>query len=126
MILIGTQHDLKEAYDKSERSKKYPSVSKNEGKSLAKKIGAIGYFETSAKTGMGIKEAFDAILLLALKSRREHKRAENNTCFSTKCQFASCLSSCCQLCWCCVVGVVVVVVLLLLLLVLLLLLFNYA
>ena len=98
MILIGTQHDLKEAYDNSKKSESYPSVSKNEGKSLAKQIGALGYFETSAKTGMGIKEAIDAILLSALKSRREHKRTENNTCFSTKCQFASCLLSCCQLC----------------------------
>ena len=98
MILIGTKHDLKEAYDNSKKSEYYPSVSKNEGKSLAKKIGALGYFETSAKTGMGIKEAFDAILLSALNSRKKHKPAENNACFSTKCQFVSCLLSCCQLC----------------------------
>ena len=31
----------------------------NSGKALAKKIGAVGYLETSAKTGEGVKDAFD-------------------------------------------------------------------
>ena len=36
------------------------TVSTEEGVKLAKKIHALGYWETSAKTGEGVKEAFAA------------------------------------------------------------------
>ena len=96
MILIGLKDDLKEAYDNDEKNIKAGrhSVSKKEGIELARKIGALGYFETSAKTGEGINEAFDAILESALESRREHNPSEN--CCATKCFLTSCLVSCCQ------------------------------
>ena len=79
-----------EDYRESEKK----SVSLKEGKELARKIGALGYFETSAKTLEGINEAFDAILESALESIREHNPSEN--CCATKCFLASCLVSCSQ------------------------------
>ena len=98
MILIGTKHDLKEAYDNNESNIKMGkrSVSLQEGKSLARKIGALGYFETSAKTGKGIKEAINVILISAIESRRDRNLSlvENNTCCAFKCYLSSCLFSC--------------------------------
>ena len=94
MILIGTKYDLKEEFE--ERGIR--SVSKQDGQKLAKQIGALGYFETSAKTGKGVNEAIDAILESALESNREHNPPpiEKNTCCTTKCYLASCLVNCCQ------------------------------
>ena len=76
---------MKEAYDNDEdKVKMYgPSVSVKEGRALARKIRALGYFETSAITGKGINEAFDAILESAIESRREHNPSDN--CCATKC-----------------------------------------
>ena len=48
-LLIGNKKDLQ-----SERV-----VSKSEGEELAKEIGALGYFETSAKTGENLDEMMD-------------------------------------------------------------------
>ena len=53
IVLIGTKSDLVgEAGTES--------VSTREGVKLAKRIHALGYWETSAKTGEGVKEAFAA------------------------------------------------------------------
>ena len=53
IVLIGTKSDLVgEAGTEA--------VSTREGVKLAKKIHALGYWETSAKTGEGVKEAFAA------------------------------------------------------------------
>ena len=53
ILLIGTKSDL------VVRAGAH-AVSTKEGVKLAKKIHALGYWETSAKTGEGVKEAFAA------------------------------------------------------------------
>ena len=93
MILIGTKCDLKDdpyTIANNER-RKTTSVTKGEGEKLARKIGALGYFETSGYTGQGTTKALDAILDYALKSRRKHNSLQNENAFS-------CLFCCCHLC----------------------------
>ena len=56
IFLVGTKYDLKdvEAHTKH--------ISKDEGERMAKKIKAVGYFETSSKPPPhGISELFEAI-----------------------------------------------------------------
>jgi len=72
IVLLGTKCDLKEADSSlSEELKKVgiiegKMVTEAEGKALAKKIGAVGYLETSAKTGDGVKDAFDTAVRAGL------------------------------------------------------------
>jgi small GTP-binding protein len=57
IVLIGNKIDLERA------------VSKDEGNELAQEFG-ISYFETSAKTGEGIDEAFDLLARCVLSSKQ--------------------------------------------------------
>ena len=50
-MLVGNKNDLK--------AKRI--VKKDDAEALAKKIGASGYFETSAKTGEGVDKAFEEL-----------------------------------------------------------------
>ena len=53
IVLIGTNADLKNDL----KIKNDEKISKVEAQNLAKEINAVGYVETSAKTGEGVKEA---------------------------------------------------------------------
>ena len=60
LLLIGNKIDLREDPDTIEylsELKRVP-VSKTQGLSTAKKIGAVKYLECSAKTGKGLKDVF--------------------------------------------------------------------
>ena len=52
--------DLSEELEKEKAGSK--PVSYGEGQALAQKIKACGYYETSAKTGEGVTEAFQAAI----------------------------------------------------------------
>ena len=68
--MVATQSDLREDKAALENLRnvsgvKAKPVSIKEGKSLASKIRADHYFETSAKTGEGVTEAFHAAISAA-------------------------------------------------------------
>ena len=59
ILLIGTKADLKDETQKA-------PISKADGDQLAGEINAVGYIETSSKTGVGIKEAIEKGLEAAM------------------------------------------------------------
>ncbi|MFX0113343.1 MAG: Rab family GTPase [Candidatus Hodarchaeota archaeon] len=60
-VLIGNKNDLIEERE----------VEENQGKSLAKEIGAVDFFETSAKTGYGVEKAFQNMASNVWKMKME-------------------------------------------------------
>ena len=64
--MIGTKADLKKAPGGIEQPGEAP-ISREMGERLAKEINAVGYVETSAKTGDGVHEAVKMGLEAALK-----------------------------------------------------------
>ena len=76
IILIGTKKDLiddKEALDALKKAANDPTaqpVTEEEGIKLARQIKAFGYYQTSARTGSGVHEAF-AAATAALHTKRK-------------------------------------------------------
>ena len=66
IVLIGTKADLATVPNGSEAAADDPVI-KERGESLAQEIKAVGYVETSAKTGEGVKEAVE----MGLKAVRD-------------------------------------------------------
>jgi len=68
IILCGTKGDLREdhAVESQLLSKGLAFVTKSEAIAMAKRIGAVGYFETSALTQTGLEQAFVAAIRSAL------------------------------------------------------------
>ena len=81
--MIGTKCDLvdNEEIIMEQKKNKETSITKEEGKALAKKIKAVGYYETSAKTGEGVKEAFEA----AVRASNTPRKLSIFSCFTSKC-----------------------------------------
>ena len=65
-VLVGTKIDLRDG-DK-------PCISEEEGRSFAADVGAVGYFECSAKTDTGVRQMFDNICEIALSDNKEPKK----------------------------------------------------
>ncbi|KAG8815128.1 GTP-binding protein Rho1 [Serendipita sp. 401] len=75
ILLIGCKMDVREDHKALERSTRYQcgTVSTEQGKVVAKRIGASMYLECSAKTGKGVHEVFYHGARLYLFSKRATK-----------------------------------------------------
>jgi cell division control protein 42 len=65
-LIVGTQIDLREdsaVREKLSRQKQAP-ISEEQGKQLAKELGAVKYVECSALTQRGLKNVFDEVSIL--------------------------------------------------------------
>ncbi|XP_062568641.1 cdc42 homolog [Saccostrea cucullata] len=62
IILVATQTDLRVEYS--------DSVTKSEGKNLAKQICAFSYVECSAARRTGVKDVFEQVVMASLKNRK--------------------------------------------------------
>ncbi|CCD26915.1 Rho family GTPase RHO1 NDAI_0J00230 [Naumovozyma dairenensis CBS 421] len=71
IILAGCKVDLRNDPQTIEnlRAEGQQPVSTAEGQEVADQIGAVGYYECSAKTGYGVREVFEAATLAALKGK---------------------------------------------------------
>ena len=76
-MLIGTKADRKNELNVSGHSQ--PPITKEQGEALAREINAVGYVETSAKTGQGIMEAIDLGVEAAMTP--ESRRPSRWCCF---------------------------------------------
>lgn len=56
-IIIGNKNDLNETRQ----------ISEENGRKLSEQLGAIGFLETSAKTGIGVQEAFEKLAIETYK-----------------------------------------------------------
>lgn len=65
-ILVGTQMDRRPTQGPAGSS----FVSMQDGTKLAKDIGAVGYFESSALTREGIRDVFNNAILVALDPKK--------------------------------------------------------
>lgn len=68
-ILVGCKTDLRYDRKEIEELAKFNTrpITKEQGEALCKRIGAMAYFETSAKTHVGARELFDYAAKVALK-----------------------------------------------------------
>ena len=75
-VLVGNKKDLRDDEEVKlllERYNQKP-VTFEEGEEVAKKIGAVCYIESSAKTREGVREVFEAATLAALQKRKKNKK----------------------------------------------------
>ncbi|KAJ5067689.1 rac-like gtp-binding protein arac9 [Anaeramoeba ignava] len=73
IILVGTKLDLKNDFNYSKEHAE-EIISAKEGEEISKKIGAVGFIETSAKTTQNIKSAFDLALRTVLGEIKPKKK----------------------------------------------------
>ncbi|KAG7193421.1 GTP-binding protein Rho1 [Scheffersomyces spartinae] len=85
LILVGCKVDLRNDPETIERLRKdqLQPVSTADGQAVAQKIGAVNYFECSAKTNQGVREVFEAATRASLmgksKQRKEGKSSKKCT-----------------------------------------------
>lgn len=86
IILVGCKVDLRDdprTIEMLQRTSQRP-VTTEEGRAVASKIGAVEYFECSARTGQGVNEVFEAATRAALakwgknKSKKEKKNKKED------------------------------------------------
>ncbi|KAL8622974.1 hypothetical protein ACOMHN_027095 [Nucella lapillus] len=86
LLLVGTQIDLRTASTSSSNSSSSPSsfsstsqdqVSSDEGRQLAKLIGADCYIECSARSQEGLQQVFEHVVFSALKYRKKKSKIFN-------------------------------------------------
>eukprot|EP01094_Clydonella_sp_ATCC50884_P020996 TRINITY_DN44_c0_g5_i2.p1 TRINITY_DN44_c0_g5~~TRINITY_DN44_c0_g5_i2.p1 ORF type:complete len:255 (-),score=123.27 TRINITY_DN44_c0_g5_i2:453-1217(-) len=68
-ILVGTKVDLRNAQEADPHADTFDPISKEQGEAVAKEIGAVRYCELSAKTGEGLKEAFEQCVRVVMERR---------------------------------------------------------
>ena len=62
--MVGTKADRKDELNVGGQGP--PPITREQGEALAREINAVGYVETSAKTGQGIMEAIDLAVKAAM------------------------------------------------------------
>eukprot|EP01102_Stenamoeba_stenopodia_P017107 TRINITY_DN6089_c0_g1_i1.p1 TRINITY_DN6089_c0_g1~~TRINITY_DN6089_c0_g1_i1.p1 ORF type:complete len:207 (-),score=53.08 TRINITY_DN6089_c0_g1_i1:151-771(-) len=75
-ILVGTKTDLRDDESTLNELKKFgmrSPITEDEGKALATSINATGYMECSALHQKGVKEVFEEVLTVALKSAEQQQ-----------------------------------------------------
>jgi len=77
-ILVATKLDLRDDPATLEKleSKKLKPITSEQGAAIAKEIGAVAYMETSALTGVGVKELAHAAVRIAVKPRGGSRMAK--------------------------------------------------
>ena len=81
IILVGTKVDLRQkVYNDEGTDDVYQIVSFMQGKSMAKRIGALKYLECSAMAQEGVKDVFDEAIRVVLKPRNRKKRRKWHNC----------------------------------------------
>ena len=78
IVLVGTQCDTREDPDTVTRllERRKTFVSEQDGKRLAKRVGAVSYLECSALTQKGLKDVFDEAVLSTYGHKNHYK--DNN------------------------------------------------
>lgn len=79
-ILVGTKCDLRDDLRLLEalRKTKQKPVTTEEGRKLARKLGALGYVECSALTTEGVKNVFDEAVLQFLENKQRRRSSNGN------------------------------------------------
>ena len=80
IILVGTKVDLRQKVYNEGTDDVYQIVSYMQGKSMAKRIGALKYLECSAMAQEGVKDVFDEAIRVVLKPRNRKKRRKWHNC----------------------------------------------
>ncbi|KAL8588272.1 hypothetical protein ACOMHN_008575 [Nucella lapillus] len=88
VLLVGNKKDLRghSAHDTDilhtdqnnvllEKRKSKATVSCDEGLAVARKMGALAYFETSAKTGEGADAVFEAVIRAGMETKGKKRRS---------------------------------------------------
>uniref|UniRef100_A0A7S1KNB2 Uncharacterized protein n=1 Tax=Percolomonas cosmopolitus TaxID=63605 RepID=A0A7S1KNB2_9EUKA len=80
IILVGTKLDLREdpevAKELAENDER--PITTDVGQAAAKEIGAVAYFECSAKTQKGLKQVFEGCIRAVLQPESNGKKGGNN------------------------------------------------
>ncbi|QQP39314.1 Cdc42 -like protein [Caligus rogercresseyi] len=87
ILLVGSQIDLREDEKTREslaKSKQRP-ISEEQGRSLAREIGAVTYAECSAMTQKGLKDVFDEAII-AVVNRAGQVGADKESSLRTCCK----------------------------------------
>jgi len=91
-FLVGAKTDLRDDSQRLEelaRNGDSP-ISTVEGLELARNVGAVGYFECSAKSGVGVDEIFEKISEYALQTHLKESRSFFGGMWSSLCDFICC------------------------------------
>ncbi|XP_055389820.1 ras-related protein Rac2-like [Condylostylus longicornis] len=79
IILVGTKIDLRDenasTYDNNQQF-----IKSSKGLKMAKKIGAVNYFECTSLRNLGLKEIFDEVAKLILCRRSNEKKTKKHKC----------------------------------------------
>lgn len=76
-LVVGCKVDLRDDPEvlNTLKAEGLAPVSTEQGRSVAEKIGASGFYECSSRTGQGVKEVFEAAAIAALQPKKNAKHS---------------------------------------------------